>query len=234
MPKRAHAAGCAVVGVYENGDLGVAARQIDTQLDGTDRHACTAAAISPRSSATPCCCRCRPGAAAARVLLIGLGTRAGFGRKQYRKALAVQRVRRSPRPARATRSCTWRWSRSPDLDVQYRARIVAEVFCAQTYKIPDLKTGAKPKAPPLVDRQRGGGRCARRESGGGRVCASAPRSAAGSRCRARSCQSAAQCLHADLYGNPRAGVGQGVLRASRPRYWTRTASRRSRWARSWR
>ena len=32
--KARHAAGCAVVGVYENGDLGVAARQIDRQLDG--------------------------------------------------------------------------------------------------------------------------------------------------------------------------------------------------------
>jgi hypothetical protein len=27
-------AGCAVVGIYENGDLGVAARQVDKQLQG--------------------------------------------------------------------------------------------------------------------------------------------------------------------------------------------------------
>jgi leucyl aminopeptidase len=33
--------------------------------------------------------------------------------------------------------------------VQYRARIVAEVFCAQLYKIPDLKTGTRPKTPRL-------------------------------------------------------------------------------------
>src|SRR6202790_5028390 len=36
-----------------------------------------------------------------------------------------------------------------ELDVQYRARAVAEIFCAQSYKIPDLKTSAKPKAPRL-------------------------------------------------------------------------------------
>ena len=42
------------------------------------------------------------------------------------------------------------WSRSPELDVQYRARAVAEVFSAQLYKIPDLKTGAKPKAAALA------------------------------------------------------------------------------------
>src|SRR5258708_11254908 len=34
----------------------------------------------------------------------------------------------------------------PELDIQYRARIVAEVFLSQAYKIPDLKTSPKPKA----------------------------------------------------------------------------------------
>ena len=34
MRKRARPSGCAAVGIYENGDLGVAARQIDKQLEG--------------------------------------------------------------------------------------------------------------------------------------------------------------------------------------------------------
>jgi leucyl aminopeptidase len=38
----------------------------------------------------------------------------------------------------------------PDLDIQYRARIVAEVFLSQSYKIPDLKTSPKPKARRLA------------------------------------------------------------------------------------
>jgi leucyl aminopeptidase len=37
----------------------------------------------------------------------------------------------------------------PQLDSHYRARIAAEVFCGQAYKIPDLKTGAKPKPTKL-------------------------------------------------------------------------------------
>ena len=37
----------------------------------------------------------------------------------------------------------------PELDVQYRARIVAEVFSSAAYKIPDLKTSPKPKARRL-------------------------------------------------------------------------------------
>ena len=39
----------------------------------------------------------------------------------------------------------------PELDIQYRARIVAEVFCSQAYKIPDLKTAPKPKARRLTE-----------------------------------------------------------------------------------
>src|SRR5579863_389924 len=89
--KARHEAGCAVVGVYEDGDLGIAARRIDAQLNGTigklrgdgDFSAKLGEALLLPAPA---------GAAAARVLLIGLGNRSGYGRKQYRKALqsAVQ------------------------------------------------------------------------------------------------------------------------------------------------
>jgi leucyl aminopeptidase len=37
----------------------------------------------------------------------------------------------------------------PNLDTHYRARAVAEIFCGQIYKIPDLKSGAKPKPVKL-------------------------------------------------------------------------------------
>jgi leucyl aminopeptidase len=37
-----------------------------------------------------------------------------------------------------------------ELDMQYRARIVAEVLASHAYKIPDLKTAPKPKARPLA------------------------------------------------------------------------------------
>jgi leucyl aminopeptidase len=38
----------------------------------------------------------------------------------------------------------------PNLEILYRARMVAEAFCGQIYKIPDLKTGAKPKPGKLL------------------------------------------------------------------------------------
>jgi leucyl aminopeptidase len=140
-------AGCAVVGAYEDGDLGIAARQIDTQLNGLIGKLHGNGDFSGKLGdilflPVP------PGSAAARVLLIGLGTRTGFGRKQYRKALqsAVQSLGKT---GASDATVYLALEKVADLDVQYRARIVAEVFCAQLYRIPDMKTSAKPKAPRL-------------------------------------------------------------------------------------
>jgi leucyl aminopeptidase len=145
--KARHEAGCAVVGVYEDDDLGIAARRIDAQLNGMiaklrgdgDFSAKLGEALLLPAPA---------GAAAARVLLIGLGSRSGLGRKQYRKALqsAVQSLAKTGASDAVVYLAL---EQVGDLDVQYRARIIAEVFCAQLYKIPDLKTGARPRTPRL-------------------------------------------------------------------------------------
>lgn len=146
--KARNAAGCAVVGIYEEGDLGIAARHIDVQMRGLlgKLHAggdfagkLGDALLLPEPA----------GAASARVLLIGLGPRTGFGRKQYRKALqsAVQALGKTGAKDAVVYLAL---EEAADLDVHYRARAVAEVFCAQGYKIPDRKTAAKPKASRLT------------------------------------------------------------------------------------
>jgi leucyl aminopeptidase len=145
--KATSGAGCAVVGAYEDGDLGVAAHRVDKQLGGLIAKLHGKGDFSGKLGdvlflPTPA------GTAAARVLLIGLGTRGAFGRKQYRKALssAVQALAKTG----ASDAVVYLALETvADLDVQYRARAVAEIFCAQLYKIPDLKTSAKPKAPRL-------------------------------------------------------------------------------------
>jgi leucyl aminopeptidase len=142
------ASGCAVLGVYEDGELGPVAAQIDRQLrgligklrSGGDFAAKLGDVLLLPSPA---------GAAARRVLLIGLGARSVFTRKQYRKALqsAVQAIAKTG----ATDAVVYLGlEEMPDLDVQYRARFVAEIFCAQSYKIPDLKTGVKPRKRGLA------------------------------------------------------------------------------------
>jgi leucyl aminopeptidase len=146
--KARDAAGCAVVGVYENGDLGVAARQLDKQLAGliTGLHGSgDFAAKLGDVLMLPL----PAGSAASRLLLIGLGSRAAFGRKQYRKA--VQASTQALAKTGASDAIVYLAMETvSDLDTQYRARIIAEAFSAHAYKIPDLKTAPKPKARRLT------------------------------------------------------------------------------------
>jgi leucyl aminopeptidase len=140
-------AGCAVVGVYEDGSLGKPAHQLDKQMGGLIGKLHADGDFSGKLGDI-LLLPAPAGAAAARVLLVGLGARASFGRRQYRRALqsTVQALAKT-----GARDAVVYLALEPvgDLDVEYRARNVAEVFCAQLYKIPDLKTGAKPKAPRL-------------------------------------------------------------------------------------
>ena len=146
--KAREVADCAVIGIYEQGDLGVAAQHVDGQLGGLlaklHLNGDFAAKVGdvlllPLAS----------GAAAARVLLIGLGARAAFGRKQYRKAL--QAAAQALGKTGATDAIVYlALEEVAELDMGYRARMVAEVFCVQAYRVPDLKTAAKPKAAKLT------------------------------------------------------------------------------------
>ncbi|GAC1306222.1 MAG: leucyl aminopeptidase [Steroidobacteraceae bacterium] len=139
---------CAVVGIYEQGDLSVGARQVDGQIGGWISNLNGSGDFAGKAGDT-LLVPLANGAGATRVLLIGLGSRATFGRKQYRKALqsAAQALAKT---GAADAIVYLTLEHVPDLDVMYRARIVAEVFSVHAYKIPDLKTNPKPKAPTLA------------------------------------------------------------------------------------
>ena len=197
--------GCAVVGVYENGDLGIA-RAVDRRANRrADRPAARARGFC-RETRRHSAVAAAAGAASARMLLVGLGPRAAFGRKQYRKAL--QSSAQALTKTGASDAVVYlAMEEVPALELQYRARIVAEVFCAQAYKIPDLKTGAKPKPVKLALRQRGRRECARGQIGGAR-----PQDRRRDRQRtglvARFGEPAAQHLHAHLHRAARRRLGQ--------------------------
>jgi leucyl aminopeptidase len=141
--KAREAAGCAVVGMYEGGELGVAARHLDAQIGGLIAQLHTAGDFAAKVGDTLLLAK-PPGAASTRVLLAGLGPRSSFGRKQYRKAL--QSSAQALIKTGASDAIVYlALEQVADLETLYRARMVAEVFCGQIYKIPDLKTGAKPK-----------------------------------------------------------------------------------------
>jgi leucyl aminopeptidase len=146
--KARHGADCAVVGVYEQGDLGVGARHIDSQIGGVIANLHASGDFAAKLGDT-LLLPLPKGAASARVLLVGLGARAAFVRKSYRRALlaAAQGLAKTG----AKEAVVYLTLEDvPGLDTLYRSRIVAEVFCVNAYKIPDLKTSAKPKARPLA------------------------------------------------------------------------------------
>lgn len=140
--------GCAAVGIYENGDLGAAARQVDKQLEGLITRLQGSGDFAAKLGDT-LMLPLPSGSAASRLLLIGLGARAAFGRKQYRKAM-LSGAQALAKTGASDAAIYLALEPVPDLDIQYRARIVAEVFSSQAYKIPDLKTAPKPKARRLA------------------------------------------------------------------------------------
>ena len=147
-PKARIKSQCAVIGIYENGDLGAAARQVDAQTQGRLAALCANGDFAAKLGDTLLLLEI-PGKTADRVLLVGLGSRAGFGRKQYRKA--VQSAAAALSKTGAAEATVYLPLETPaDLDIHYRCRIVAELFCAHAYKIPDLKTPTKPKPPRLT------------------------------------------------------------------------------------
>ncbi len=146
--KARDAADCAIVGMYEHGELGQAARLIDAQIGGMIGNLHSSGDFAGKVG-DALLLPLPKGAAAARVLLVGLGARSSFGRKPYRKAL--QAAAQALGKTGATTAIVYlTLEEVPDLDALYRARIVAEVFLAHAYRIPDLKTSTKPKAPPLA------------------------------------------------------------------------------------
>ena len=141
-------AGCAVVGVYENADLGVAARQIDKQQDGLIAGIQAAGDFAAKLGDT-LMLPLPAGSNASRLLLVGLGSRAAFTRKQYRKALQSS-AQALAKTGAADAVVYLALEPVPELDMAYRARILSEVYASQAYKVPDLKTAPKPKPRPLA------------------------------------------------------------------------------------
>jgi leucyl aminopeptidase len=146
--KARFACGCAIVGVHENGELGGADRLIDAQIGGIVGRLIANGDFAGKLGDTLLLPH-PAGAAAERVLLTGLGPHAGFGRKQYRKAVqsGAQAVLKT-----GARDATVYLALHdvPGMDGHFRARAVAEIFSAALYRVPDLKSGAKPKPAKLA------------------------------------------------------------------------------------
>ncbi len=231
MRRRAKATGCAVVGVYEDGELGDSGPPDRCPVGRADRASCSGSGDFAAKLGDMLLLPAPAGAAAARVLL-------GRPRAPARASAASNTARRCRPPLRRSARP------APSDAVVYlaleevagsrraipRARRRGSVLRAalQDSRPEDRRQAQSPRAcrasvwrwPMRAPRKR-------RRKG----CASARRSAAGSHCREILPICRPMCARRPTW-EPARRRWPRSLPASKPRCWMRAASRRSRWARS--
>jgi leucyl aminopeptidase len=137
---------CAIVGLYESGALSGAATQLDAALGG--RIARLVKRRDLRGKAGETLLLDVDGGPCERVLVVGLGKKDAFGRKQYRKAVlaAATALGRT-----GSRDAVCHLSSEPvaDTDAYYRARLAAEAVGAALYRVPAIRSARRPAPPAL-------------------------------------------------------------------------------------
>jgi leucyl aminopeptidase len=140
--------GCAIVGVYDKGVLSAGAEELDSRIGGRiaklikrgDLRGKTGDAVLLSDLI---------GAPCERVIVLGLGTRSAFKRKQYRKALASALTMLNRTGAHDAVSYLG-LDEIADADAYTQARIVVEAVTGSQYRIADHKTSSKRPKPALT------------------------------------------------------------------------------------
>jgi leucyl aminopeptidase len=140
MPSRQRT-DCAIVGVFEKGSLSAAAEELDAKLGGRITKLVKRGDLRGKSGDSLLLADV-PGAACERVLLVGLGARASFGRKQYRKAIAGALTTIAKTGARDAVNYL-SLETVKDADAYTLARTAGEAVGNSQYRIPDHKTANK-------------------------------------------------------------------------------------------
>ena len=151
------------------------------------------------------------------MLVVGLGKKGAFGRKQYRKALVGAFGALAKTGARDAVSYLGEAVAVPD--AYYDARLAAEAFGAALYRIPAIRSTRKPPEPALkafgfavAERRR------RRQAQRGLQTWPCDRGWHGADARSR--QPARECLHADVPRAAGPGTGARVRSPCARRCWT--------------
>ena len=139
---------CLVLGTFERGELGAQGTALDRSVRGRVRRLLASGDFSGRAGESMLLPDV-PGLASARLLLIGLGNKAQYNRRGWRRALhaaigALARTR--------IVSAAIALERPPidELDDYYFGRGAAEITGATQYRVNDLKTERRPRAPALA------------------------------------------------------------------------------------
>jgi len=139
---------CAIVGVYDKGVLSAAAEELDGRIGGRIAKLVKRGDLRGKTGDAVLLTDLT-GAPVERVIVLGLGTKGAFKRKQYRKALAAALGILARTGAKDAVSYLG-LDEIADADVYQQARIAVEAVTASQYRIPDHKTSNKKPKPALI------------------------------------------------------------------------------------
>jgi leucyl aminopeptidase len=139
---------CLAIGVFERAELGPEAQVLDRSMRGRVRALLARGDFSGRAGETLLISEPN-GVRSARLLLVGLGNRSQFNRRAWRRALASA-VAALARTRIVSAALALERPAARDLDDYYFGRAIAEVTGSSLYRINDLKSARKPRAPALA------------------------------------------------------------------------------------
>jgi leucyl aminopeptidase len=139
---------CLVIGAFERGELGPEGAAVDRALRGRVRRLLGNGDFSGRSGETLLLPEV-PGLAAGRLLLVGLGTKAQFNRRGWRRALQSA-IGALARTRIASAAIALERPGARELDDYYFGRSTAEITGASLYRVNDLKTERRARPPALA------------------------------------------------------------------------------------
>jgi leucyl aminopeptidase len=139
---------CAIVGVYDKGVLPPATEELDSRIGGRIARLVKRGDLRGKAGDAVLLTDLT-GAPCERVIVLGLGSRNSFKRKQYRKALANAAALLARTGARDAVSYLG-LETIADADVYALARTTVEALAQSQYRIPDHKTSNKRQKPTLA------------------------------------------------------------------------------------
>ena len=139
---------CLVIGAFERAELGSEAQAVDRAMRGRVRALLTRGDFSGRAGETMLISE-PAGIRSERLLLVGLGSKAQFNRRAWRRALASA-VAALARTRVASAALALERPSARELDDYYFGRAVAESVGTGLYRINDLKSARKPRPPALA------------------------------------------------------------------------------------
>jgi leucyl aminopeptidase len=138
---------CIAVGIHEDGELSDSARSIDRASDGALARLLARGDFTGRAGES-LLLPGLPHLKSTRVLLVGQGGRSSVTRRSWRRAIAIAIAAVARTQVRSLALALARPA-ARELDDYHFARASADAVHASLYRVNDLKTGKKPKAPVL-------------------------------------------------------------------------------------